>query len=283
MKRYEIRMFAAAAATLLGSLAALPAAHAAIVISAAGQAYAQNFDTLTTSTTAVTWTNDSTLAGWSLFAAPAPGTAITSYLGGTGSVNTGSFYSFGTAASDRALGGVGSGGAYFGSPASNAVGGWIAASFTNTSGSALDGFAVNFDGEQWRNGGNTSAQSMVLQYGFGASFGAVGTWTTPGPLFDWASTVNTATAAAVDGNVAGKVAGRGGSIITNWNAGDTLWLRWIENNDVGNDHGLAIDNFSLTAGQSVSAVPLPAALPLLAAGMGLFGWIGRRRESLRRS
>jgi hypothetical protein len=37
-----------------------------------------------------------------------------------------------------------------------------------------------------------------------------------------------------------------------WQAGQTLWLRWIERNDSGNDHALAIDNFSLT---------LPATLP----------------------
>jgi hypothetical protein len=33
-----------------------------------------------------------------------------------------------------------------------------------------------------------------------------------------------------------------------WNAGDTLWLRWVERNDAGNDHGLAIDNFELATG-----------------------------------
>ncbi len=31
-----------------------------------------------------------------------------------------------------------------------------------------------------------------------------------------------------------------------WTSGETLWLRWIELNDAGNDHGLALDNFSLS-------------------------------------
>ena len=33
----------------------------------------------------------------------------------------------------------------------------------------------------------------------------------------------------------------------NWGSQQTLWLRWIERNDTGNDHGLAIDDFSLAA------------------------------------
>ena len=48
-------------------------------------------------TTGQSWLNDSTLSGWSLFRQPGPGTALTTYAGGTGSNNTGSFYSFGAA------------------------------------------------------------------------------------------------------------------------------------------------------------------------------------------
>jgi hypothetical protein len=101
--------------------------------------------------------------------------------------------------------------------------------------------------------------SMVLEYGFGNSFGAVASWTAPGGNFDWTSPLATATAAAVDGNVAGLVAGRGGTLNTlNWSNSSTLWIRWIENNDAGNDRGLAIDNFSLAAVSSTTAVPEPS-------------------------
>ncbi len=34
-----------------------------------------------------------------------------------------------------------------------------------------------------------------------------------------------------------------------------LWLRWVEINDAGADHGLAIDNFSFAANADVAAVP----------------------------
>lgn len=266
----SFRLLAAAALVA----ATLPA-QAAVNLSSASSTYSQSFDSLANSgTTAVAWTNDSTLQGWSLF--NGAGAAITGgYLVGTGSANTGSFYSFGSAnATDRALGGAASGGNYFGSPASGAVAGYIALALTNTSGAAFDSFTINFDGEQWRNGGNTSAQTMALQYGFGATFGAVTTWTSAGAAFNWASPVVGATGAAVDGNAAGKVSGVGGTVTTHWASGDTLWVRWVENNDAGNDHGLAIDNLSL----SVSAVPEGDGLALALGGLALMGTFVRRRR-----
>jgi len=207
--------------------------------------YNQNFITLANTGTAVAWSNNVTLVGWHLFnKTPA---AITTYEQGTGSSSAGAFLSYGTASSsERSLGGLASGGAYFGSPSSGAVAGWIAIGFTNNTGSTITSFNISFDGEQWRNGGNTTAQSMVLEHGIGASFTTVSTWTAPGGNFDWTSPVATATPAAVDGNVAGKVTGKGGTISgLMWATGTTLWIRWIENNDVGNDHGLSIDDFNL--------------------------------------
>jgi hypothetical protein len=197
--------------------ATLPA-QASILIATPSSTYRQSFDGLASTGVSVPWANDSTLVGWSLFRQPAPGTAIASYAADTGASNTGAFVSYGSSgSSERALGSLGSGGAYFGSPASGAVAGWIAVAFTNGSNQALTGLTLNFDGEQWRNGGNTSAQAMVLEYGFGSSFTTVPSWTAPGGSFNWNSPVIGATAAAVNGNVAGKVSGLGGTIATaNW-------------------------------------------------------------------
>jgi len=225
-----------------------------------GNVITENFDSLANAGTLIAWTNDSTLPAWSLY--NSLGNAVATYNSGNGGSNAGAFYSFGTVdTTERALGGTASGGAYFGSPGSGALAGWITVAINNNTGGTLSDFTVGFDGEQWRNGGNTAAQTMVLEYGFGATFGTVGSWTAPGGNFDWSSVVNSSTAAAVDGNAAGLVAGKGGTINNlTWNQGDTLWIRWIENNDIGNDHGMGIDNFSF------SATPEPTSLGLLAFG-----------------
>ena len=263
------------AAAAIGVIAVPTQANAAVSVPSNGAfSYAQNFDSLAATGTTSSWVNDSTLQGWSLFASN--NTPLAVYNIGTGSSNAGSFYSFGaTGSTDRALGGVGSGGAYFGSPLSGAVAGYIAVAFQNNSGSALNNFTVGFNGEQWRNGGNASTQPMVLEYGYGSSFASVTSWTAPGGNFDWNSPVATATVSALDGNApANSVLGLGGTVATTWGAGDTLWIRWVERNDVGNDHGLAIDNVSF----SVSAVPEPETYVLLLAGLGMMGVMARRRK-----
>ena len=222
--------------------------------------YGQDFNTLASTGTSVTWANNSTLAGWSLFnKTPA---AITTYAADTGGGN-GGFYSYGASGqSDRALGGVGSGGTYFASPASSTVAGWIAVAFSNNSGGAANSFTLNYDGEQWRNGGNTTAHNMVLEYGFGTSFTGVTGWTTAGSSFNFTSPIATATAGALDGNLtANRSAARGGTVSgLSWAKGSTLWLRWLETNESGNDHGLAIDNFSFST--------------TFAAAAASYGWTG---------
>lgn len=254
-----------------GLLWAAATAQAAISVDSTQFVHGEDFDALTTSTSTTAWSNDLTLPGWSLFIGT--GAAAPSYAADNGGSNTGTFRSYGSSGSgERALGGAGSGGSYFGAPASGAIAGWIAVAFSNDTGTALTGFTLGFDGEQWRNGGNTSAQPMVLEYGFGSSFGSVD-WTAPGGSFDWSSPVIGSTAAAVDGNAAGRIAGLGGRVETVWAAGDTLWIRWTERNDAGNDHGLAIDNLSF----SVSAVPEPGAAAMLLAGLAAVGFLARRR------
>jgi len=262
--------------SLVAVLGMATAAFGQLSYSTVGGSYSQNFDSLANTGTGNVWANDSTLPGWFLFRQPAPGTAITTYNANDGSSNTGNFYSYGSAnSSERALGGLGSGGAYFGSPAAGAVAGWIAFGVRNDTGVTLSQFNVSFNGEQWRDGGTATtgsvAQPMILEYGFGASFTTVATWTAPGGSFDWSSPVFGATSGvAVDGNAAGLVPGRGGAIGSlTWAPGAVLWIRWIELNDFSNDHALAIDDFSFRA------IPEPATLCLL----GLGSLLLRRRKA----
>jgi hypothetical protein len=258
------------------ALASLTFPVHAINIAAPGSAYEQNFDTLAGTGATNTWT----IPGWSLLQQPIPGTAISTYRAGTGTTTTGSFYSFGASRSnDRALGGLGTDGTYFGSPAEGTIAGWMAVSFSNGSGGIFDGFQVSWEGEQWRNSGNASAQTMVFEYGLGSSFSTVTSWATPGGLFDFSSVVNGGTAGAVVGNSAGLVTGRGGSVSSlSWAVNDTLWLRWVERNDTGSDHGLAIDNFSFTASRSSAAVP-DSGTTFALFGLAFAGLAGLRRKS----
>ncbi|MFO0814533.1 MAG: PEP-CTERM sorting domain-containing protein [Gemmatales bacterium] len=261
-------------------------ASAQVNYSISGSTYSQDFNTLIQTGTNQAWSNNTTLPGWFLYRQPAPGTDITTYNAGTGSSNTGNFYSFGSSStsSERSLGGIGSGGAYFGSPATGSVAGWIAVGLTNGTGGALSSITINYNGEQWRDGGATTpnAQTMVLEYGFGASFTTVPTWTPAGGSFNFTSPVfvNTGAGAAVDGNIAGFVSGLGGTLTTTWNAGDTLWIRFVETNDPGNDHGLSIDDFSFSA---ISAsVPEPSSIALVGAtlaGTGIAVYRRRRAKA----
>ncbi|KQW51669.1 MULTISPECIES: PEP-CTERM sorting domain-containing protein [unclassified Roseateles] len=247
----------AVSAALLTALSA----QAAVSVTSAAFTYGQSFDSLAAAGTANAWVNDSTLAGWSLFNGA---NALATYRASTGTDNAGAAYSFGSGA-DRALGSIASG--TVATPT-------LVLALTNNSGSTLDSFTLRYDGEQWRNGGNTTAHKLTVQYGFGASFASVSNWTTAGAAFDVNSLVNTASSAAVVGNVAGLSANLGGTVTTPWAAGSTLWVRWNDANDVGSDHGLAIDNLSL----SVTAVPEPSTYAMLLAGLGAVGFIARRRR-----
>jgi len=217
--------------------------------------YSQSFDTLAASASGNSWTNDLTLPGWFLFRQPAASpSAISSYNADAGANNAGAFLSYGASgSSDRALGGLGSGGSYFGSPASGTVAGWFALALSNATGNPITDLDLSFNGEQWRNGGNTSEQTMVLEYGFGSSFEQVSNWTSTEPSFNWSSPIATSTAAAIDGNSTGRISDVGGILdlsTTPWAADTTLWLRWTEVNDPGSDHGLAIDDLTISIPQS---------------------------------
>ncbi|MBS1825768.1 MAG: hypothetical protein JST93_10645 [Acidobacteria bacterium] len=164
------------------------------------------------------------------------------YVSGTGSSTTGDFYSFGAAAStDRAFGSLASGNAQMGSVAQYFC-------FTNNSGSTVNSLRIAYRGEQWRNGGNANSQKLEFAYSIngGSSFTAYS-------ALDFTSLVNTTTAAAIDGNTNSTSLDQ---IITGLNVptGTTIVLRWFDRDDSGNDHGLAVDDLTVTLNPSTTPV-----------------------------
>jgi predicted extracellular nuclease len=202
----------------------------------------QNFDTLATSGTTNTWTDDSTLLGWySQFSLQPSNPTV--YIANAGSTNNGAIYSFGTGTStERALGSVASG-----TPGNI----FYALKLTNNTGSTITSLDINYIGEQWRNGGNTSAQQLDFQYqvaspGTITDANAPTTGWTDFNALDFVSPTVGATTTALDGNAAGNQTAKSANLPVAVSGGQEIWLRWMDINDTGNDHGLSIDDFSVT-------------------------------------
>ncbi|HSU55628.1 MAG TPA: immunoglobulin domain-containing protein, partial [Candidatus Dormibacteraeota bacterium] len=229
------------------SLTVLPPA----ILVSGGSPYTQNFDTLASSGTGNAWSDGGTLPGW-YASQTAGGGVVTTYRGldgGGSGTFAGALYSFGTNGvnplSDRALGSVASG-----TPGNFAYG----FLFINDSPTlVVTNLALAYTGEQWRNGGNASTQSLTFSYR--KSFTPINNsdapsnsvWT-PLPALSFNSPTVGPNATGLDGNAAANRVVIPAVLFTNITLlpGEEIFLRWFDLNDNGNDHGLAIDDLSLT-------------------------------------
>lgn len=212
-------------------------------ITTLGSPLTENFNTLSTTGITNPWSDNSTIGGlYSQFAAVA--TNPTLYRASNGGDNAGAIYSYGTTA-ERAFGSVGS----------NATGDiFYAFKLTNNTGSTITSLDVSYVGEQWRQGGNTSAQQLDFQYVVVAP-GTVTDANMPSSGWnefndlDFVSPIvgTSTTAATLNGNDPANRLAKSGTIPLTVNAGQEIWIRWRDANDAGNDHGLAIDDVSVTA------------------------------------
>jgi large repetitive protein len=295
MKRLFLAAASCAGVALAGNL------QASVLYS--GGTYAQSFDSLPNAptdtsieTSAFTdgWQddvnpvtspqNDVSIPGWYLWHSVSPASengfnGNQRFRIGAGSGNTGAFMSFGSAAStERALGSVGSttiANQPTGTPPANDTRVLIALRMTNNTGVPLTEFTLTYDGEQWRDGGNTAPpppEVTEFAYSLDATAPQTGTFT-PVSGLNFTSPVNnnsTTTGVAVDGNVAGRVDNISATVTgINWLPGTDIWLRWNDPQRLGNDHGMAIDDVEFVA------VPEPTTIGLLS--LGAVGLLGRRR------
>jgi hypothetical protein len=260
-------------------------ARGQISLTSGNMSYSQDFDTLTRSTIAETWTDNAAttsvndppqvvgLVGW--YAGNFGTTAVTPLIrAGTGSSSSGSFYSYGSAgASDRALGTL---------PQDSVASGSmrLGVRFVNNSGDAITGFSFSYDGEQWRNAGvtNINNQYVVAYQVFAAGGGSLGATYSPSiasATFDTPfDGSGTSTSVALDGNLAAnRVAGLTGSVtglsVAN---GDEIWLRWFDANSSSLDQGIAIDNFLITF------TPIPEPSSLILVSLGFFCLVRRAQR-----
>ena len=135
--------------------------------------HSHNFNSLATSGSSITWTDNSTISNWY---SQRTGTGTT-YNAGDGTANSGILYSYGTGTnSDRALGTIGSSNAAAGSFAHGVL-------LRNISGSTITDIKVSYTLEQWRKSSVTESQSITFYYKTSSSsFTALnpnsnGTWT----------------------------------------------------------------------------------------------------------
>jgi predicted extracellular nuclease len=210
-----------------------------IALNTLGLPYSQDFNSL-----AATGTSSTLPAGW--FFAETGTNANTTYTAGTGSSNAGDTYSFGTAAADRALGGVLSG----------SLTPTFGAQFINSSGATFTSIQVSYTGEQWRLGtaNRTVADRLDFQYSMDATSLSTGTWVNVDTL-DFTAPM-AGTVGLRDGN---QAANRTTISFTFTDLtlpdGTPFWIRWTDFNASGADDGLAVDDFVITPSGTVNTTP----------------------------
>jgi hypothetical protein len=260
-------LITASAAGLIDGIATLQATNVDVapitVISLTASPYTQNFDGL--GTTAINGAVSSTtgtqaslgavagsaLDGWYLAKIAGDGAVDTSILPDDGMLISGSAYNYGAASdTDRALGLLASG--------SNTMA--MGALITNNTGVALTSLRLSMTAEFWR---SSTATQNTLTFGYGKVASAI-TQTNflsivdPGVLPLTALNIvgppPVSSNGALDGNaVANQIQFNNVALPIALAPGESVFIRWRDVNDTGNDAALAIDNLTITDGASVSS------------------------------
>jgi len=243
-------------------------AFASAQIPLSGGTYRQSFDSLAGSGSVNSWMDNFTLPGWYAAKSAAPN-IVTNYIASTGSLTTGSLYSFGaTASANRALGVLVSS-----TPGNLAFG----LRFTNDTASAQSNLLISFTGEQWRTA-NAAAQTLTFSYRIGNALtnadGAGNFIWTAVPVLNFTTPVTGSSGAALDGTASANQI-----IFTNVplpgavvQAGQELFLRWwLARPSSGSSPGVAIDNLNVSFQAAGNSPPVITTQPQnAAAGEGGF-------------
>lgn len=269
---------------LATALTALPPGAAGQVLQFGGGTYSQSFDglpNLQNSPATPTTTTDngpfrlddfswasavppwtvSGMAGWQIF--ENGGSSGAGFSINDGTSTTSFVFSYGALNStDRALG-------VLAGAARRMTFGLV---LQNVTGITIPDAIVSFRGEQWRlgrSGAANPADTLSFEYrvGTGADITTVGGAFTTFSALNFVTPTTVGTVGALNGdNVANQATLNSTINGLNWQSGDYLVLRWRDVDDSGSDHGMAIDDFSITT------IPEPTTLSLtLLLGAALFG------------
>ena len=240
----------------------------AVPLAALGQAftfipgtltYSENFDSMGTTAALVT--------GWTAIRGAGTGSVgltLSPIVGvGTGA---GGIYNTGSVGpDDRAIASLASGSTipYFG------------ASFLNSTGSVITGMSMTGFSELWRAGNNALAETLTFQFSFDATSLDTGTWTDLSAM-SLLEPNNTLTSNnGQDGNLPENrltVTTGATPVAVSWSDATSMWIRWQDANDTGNDALIALDDFALT----VVTVPEPSTFLLLFGGIATVMRMRRR-------
>jgi autotransporter-associated beta strand protein len=209
--------------------------------------YAENFDSMGA-------TGTSFVIGWT--------STDASMVAGEGNSTTGSIYNVGSAGSNERA---------FGSLASGTTIPIFGASFVNATGAPINSLLFSGVMEQWRGGSSATANEVLpFQFSFDATDLTDGTWVALS-AFDLVEKLTGSTAnVAVDGNLDANRISLSATTNVAWNAGSTMWIRWSDSNDAGNDGLYAIDDFRLSVATASPALywDLNGTMPGLGGAMG---------------
>jgi len=217
-------------------LLAAPQVHAQFSLTTTN--YTQNFDNLGTVTTNVTDGNlnnlNTSLNGW--YFRETGSTTNTTITANNGSSTGGDTYNYGaTGGSDRSLGGL---------AVNNTVPTW-GFWFSNSLGATITNLSISYIGETWRVSVTNRSDTIGFSYS-GSATSLAGTFTNAS-AFDY---TNSPSATLTNGSASGlpvQTATISNNLSVSILAGGTFFLRWSDINISGNDDGMSIDNFSLTA------------------------------------
>jgi hypothetical protein len=149
-----------------------------------------------------------------------------------------------------------------------------ASSFKTPSPHALKNLTITFTGEQWRRENNGSTHQILTSYSLVNTSLVSGVYTFLAALTFNSPVVGATSPVGLDGN---NSANRSTLTTTipglQLDPGVRIMIRFTDVNDFGNDHTLAIDDFSFSA----EAVPEPATLCIFASAIGAAAFRQRRK------